>query len=181
MVGHKLQGLLNQVSACRKDRQNLIQKLLEEGPEDLEAPGVSAFKKVETWDKWFKIADQVKWLDDGAEWEKWCPKPTAEERSKVKSDRKKRALVREEEKKAIESIEREQEVEDAISSDEDEANEDGDDEHINWISSHATFSPYASSYRSPNREGSRKPNSTASTPNTRSPTKKKGRRNKGKR
>ena len=158
-----------------------VQQLLEEGPEDLEAPGVSAIKKVEIWDKWFKIADQVKWLDDGAEWEKWCPKPTAEERSKVKRDRKKRALVREEEKKAIESTEREQEVDDAISSDEeeDEADEDGDDEHINRISSHVTFSPYASSYRFPNRAGTRKPASTASTPNTRSPTKKRGKSSRG--
>ena len=68
-----------------------------------------------------------------AQWEKWCPKPTEEERGKVSKDRKKRQLVREEERRAIEATIAE-EAEEISSDDEDKEG----DEHIDRISSSAS-------------------------------------------
>lgn len=159
------------------DRELLIKSMIAVGPKDLEAPGVSAIKKVEIWDEWFKISDKADWMSKEDEWQKWCPKPTEEERAKVKDDRDKRKKMREEEKKAVEAEDTENmadaaEEEAIIPSDDEEEEEDV---HVNQIASHS--SPNSNSYQSPARSGTRRAAGSASTPNTRSPTKKREKRN----
>ena len=84
--------------------------------------------------------------------------------------------MREEERRAVDIIAAEEEG--MIPSDDDD--DDEEDEHITRIagctSTHSAL-PYASSYQSPARSGTRRAAGSASTPNTRSPTKKREKRN----